>query len=188
MFNKNQITSLALIMAIAMPLKADVIGAPILIVQAIGGVITFFASAKENRPTQLLSVKDSEILVDSEAFKKKGSMLKKYLFYQCQNWDETKVIAQSEINIINSSLEEIYEIEDAKTVLRTKKHAAIFLLALNDFSNTHVRKTIFGGPFKKVQWTTSEFKKQLVRKGCNNHKAFSEVKAWSDSHGFPFFK
>ncbi|MCH2533894.1 MAG: hypothetical protein MK008_05585 [Bdellovibrionales bacterium] len=185
---KNQITSLALVLAMALPLKADIIGAPILVVQAIGGIITFFASAKESRPSQLLTVNDSEIFVDSEAFKKKGLMLEKYLFYQCQNWDETKVIAQSEINIINRSLDEVYKIEEAKNVLKTKKHAAIFLLALNDFSNTHIRKSSFGGPFKKSQWTSNEFKKQLEHKGCESHQAFQEVKSWSDSHEFPFFK
>lgn len=185
---KNKITSIALILAMAIPLKADIIGAPILIVQAIGGVITFFASAKESRPSQLLSVKDSKILVDSEAFKKKNLMIEKYLFYQCQNWDETKVIADSELDIINKSLQQLQNIEGASQTLNTKLHAAIFLFAMNDFSNTHIRKSSFGGPFKKAQWTTKEFKKQLKRKGCKNHQAFLEVKAWSDSHGFPFFK
>jgi hypothetical protein len=91
---KTKSVFMLLILSLAAPVKADIIliGAPILVVQAIASVVTFFASSAEYKPTELISVNadDKAIFVDSQAFKKKSLMLDKYLFYQCQNWNEKK--------------------------------------------------------------------------------------------------
>lgn len=182
------IKSTLFILMLAGPAKADVIGAPILVVQAIGSIITFFASQSEYQPQHLLTVENSEIQIDSQALKKKIPLIEEYLFYQCQNWNEKKVIAQSELKLIEDSLNSLKSLEQADEVFTSKLHTAIFLFAVNDFSNTHVRKSSFGGPFKKSQWSSSEFKKQLSHKGCEDFHAYYQVKAWSDSMGYPFFK
>lgn len=191
---KTKSVFVLLILSLAAPVKANaiIIGAPILVVQAIASVITFFASSAEYRPTKLVTVNDHEIHVDSQAFKKKSLMLDKYLFYQCQNWDEKKVIQQSELLILQKTVKQLEALPNAKEVFGThasfdKTRVAIFLFAMDDFSNTHIRKASFGGPFKKQQWSTSDFAYQLRHKGCKDLQAYNEVKAWSDAQGFPFF-
>lgn len=184
---KFKVSSIIIALALCVPAKADVIGAPILVVQAFASIITFFASHEEYRPSKLLSVENQYINIDSQAFKKKNLIIEKYLFYQCQNWNEKKVVAQSELNIINKSRMELFKIGDAQTTLDTKLKTAILLFAINDFSNTHIRKSSFGGSFKKRQWSEAEFKYQLKHKGCNNFDDYQKVKAWSKAKGFPFF-
>jgi hypothetical protein len=103
-----------------------------------------------------------------------------------------KVIAKSELNILQKTVKQLEALPKAKEVFGThdsfdKTRVAILLFAMDDFSNTHIRKASFGGPFKKKQWSTSDFAYQLNHKGCRDLQAYNDVKAWSDSQGFPFF-
>lgn len=172
-----------------------VIGAPIFIAQAIGGLAIWIFDSKSTQPQQLFEIQEDRIYLDVNAFNKKSDFIQNYAATQCKDWREHIRHSSSDLKLVTSTRMELMKLDGSVGVFSTsaydhKLKTAVLLIAMEDFAEASRRYPNSASKRANHMRSQKDFARYMKWLGCRSADemaAYKEVRAWAHAHGLPYF-